>query len=40
MRKIYFIKPDLWSFDWESGEIIFNGKTLGPKGNLVPEKPK
>ncbi|MCQ9639932.1 ABC transporter ATP-binding protein [Chryseobacterium sp. WG14] len=24
-------------FDWESGEIIFNGKRLlGPKGNLVP----
>lgn len=23
--------------DWESGEIVFNGKTLlGPKGNLVP----
>jgi ABC-type polar amino acid transport system ATPase subunit len=36
MRKIYFTKPDLWLLDWESGEIIFDGKNLGPKGNLVP----
>lgn len=27
--------------DWESGEIIFNGKKLsGPKGNLVPGEPE